>query len=134
LELSHILSSRTLDLEYAASLNFLHQCCLVGKLHNAAKKTKREPKNGKDICTACDENLDEQSNAMNCDTCKHWLCIDCFEISTPKYNLLSSDVEISTMDELSESLYTARSVSCTLSKQTVFMSVDSNHSSIIAVK
>ena len=43
---------------------------------------------------------------------------------------MSSNVEISTIDESSESFYSARSVSCILSEQTVFMSDVSNHSSI----
>ena len=46
-------------------------------------------------------------------------------------NIMPSNVEISTTDELRESLNTTRSVSYILLKQTVFMSVDSNHSSIV---
>ena len=53
------------------------------------KRLQESPRKGKDICAACDESLDEESSAMNCDICKQWLCIDCLEISKPEYNLLT---------------------------------------------
>ena len=53
------------------------------------KRLRESPKKGTDKCATCDENLHEDSCAMNCDGCGLWICIDCLEMSEAEYSLLT---------------------------------------------
>ena len=53
------------------------------------KRPCQSPKKGTNMYTTCDENLDINSSAMNCDGCSLWLCIDCLEMSEAEYSLLT---------------------------------------------
>ena len=55
----------------------------------APKKRQREsPVKGQDKCPGCTKNLDENSQAFNCDNCPNWFCIECLGLSDEQYVLL----------------------------------------------
>lgn len=51
------------------------------------KRTRVSPKKNEDECGSCRRELDEQSQALSCDGCDKWLCIDCVGISKSEYQL-----------------------------------------------
>lgn len=55
----------------------------------ASKRMRVSPVKGTDKCAACEDNLNEGSNAMNCDDCERWLCAECLDLSEPEYILLT---------------------------------------------
>ena len=55
----------------------------------APKKRQREsPVKGQDKCPGCAKGLDENSQAVNCDKCPNWFCIECLGLSDEQYVLL----------------------------------------------
>ena len=53
-----------------------------------SKKAEAEKKQPDSKCKECEENISEDTNAIECDICETYICLPCAEITEEVYNFL----------------------------------------------